>query len=65
MIPHYVVHHQECERCKATIYIGYECVSIEGEGFFCSEECAMTHLYHMSGAKKIYLTNDKTYREVD
>lgn len=64
MIPYYVVNHQDCEYCESTIYIGYEAV-LTDDGFFCSKDCLMEHLYEMSNAKEIYLTDEQIYREVD
>jgi len=64
MIPHYVVHAQECEHCEAEILIDYEAI-LTDDGYFCSEECVKCHLYLMANPKDIYLTNDRIYRSVD
>lgn len=64
MIPHYVTGPQQCEYCESTIYIGYEAV-LNDDGFFCSKDCLLEHLYLMSHAKQIYLTDEWIYREVD
>lgn len=64
MIPHFVVHHQECERCSATLYIGYECIKHD-DGYFCDEDCLKNHLLEGSGHKDVYLTDDRIWREID
>lgn len=64
MIPHYVTGPQQCENCESTIYIGYEAIWHD-DGLFCSMECLLEHLYQMSNAKEIYLTDEQIYREVD
>lgn len=64
MIPYYVTDYQYCEHCNSEIYINYECVKHD-DGFFCDKECLTEHLYEGSGAKEIYLTDDRMYREVD
>lgn len=61
-IPYYVTDSQQCEYCKAEIYIGYEAIWHK-DGFFCTMECLLEHLYKMSNAKQIYLTDERIYRE--
>lgn len=64
MIPYYATQPQECEYCESTIYIGYEAV-LTDDGLFCSKDCLLEHLYEMSNAKEVYLTDDRIYMDVD
>lgn len=63
-VPYFVVGDHECERCGRDILIGYE-AEIHEDGMFCDEDCFKDHLYESSSVKKIYLTDDPMYREVD
>lgn len=63
-LPHFVVHHQQCENCNDKLYIGQTCIKHE-DGYFCTNACLKIHLYHMSGAEEVYLTDDRIFREVN
>ena len=64
MIAYYVTENQYCEYCKNELYIGEE-VEIHEDGLFCDSVCLMGHLYEMSHAKHVYLTDNKIYRSVN
>lgn len=64
MIAYYVTRPQKCERCELTICIGCEALLTE-DGFFCSKDCLLEHLYESSNAKEVCLTDDRMYMDVD
>ncbi len=58
MIPHYTPHHQECEYCGDTIYIGYECIKTK-DGYFCDERCLANHLLEGEMRQDIFLVGNR------
>jgi len=64
MIAHYTTGNQTCEYCGGTIYVGQEAF-IHDDGFFCDETCGQMHFFEGSGARMVYLTDNKLHRSVD